>query len=234
MRLRIIIPVFLLLCATGGSAPAFAGTGERISYRIYPFGRAEYLDTGMVLIDGETLRSFQIRIRILMLEDIEKIYFEPDTFLIRKIERNLTRLLGKERVIEEYDQRRLTVKVRLFRKGRLIKEDLIHKEAPVFNAILLPLYLSTRTQPDLTIPWEFTARQPGTYTLRMEGEETVRLPRGRFPALHFRSHPEKFEIWLHKDHPRIPLKIKGSTNHHYTFIWSGHSQGKNPASKKEP
>ncbi len=199
-------------------------TGESILYRIKPFGESEYKDLGVVDLEGRKLNLIIFKTKVLFVRDTEKIYSDPESLLPYRIERNISKLLGKEYIIEEYDQKKFTVVTRKFKGKKLISEQVVQANGPIHNAITLPFYL--RRRPDLAIGWHFTARVPLEFELELASIDKIKVPAGRFEAYHFKSMPDKFEIWISKDVPRIPLKIKGKGSFNYTLLMKQYSSRK--------
>ena len=195
--------------------------GENILYRISPFGKAEYNDLGMVDLKGAKVNLVTFRTKILLVEDMEKIYSAPESLLPYKIERIISKLWGKEYITEEYDQEKFTVVIRKFKGSKLVNEQIIKGAGPIQNAVLLPFYL--RRRPDLEIGWHFDARIPDELKLELVSIDEITVPAGKFQAYHFKSIPEKFEIWINKNNPRVPLKIQGKGIVDYSLLMKKYS-----------
>jgi hypothetical protein len=141
--------------------------------------------------------------------------------LPHKIERTISKFLGKEYITEEYDHKKFTVVIRKFKGKKLVKEETIKASGPIQNSIMLPFYL--RRLPDLEIGWHFTARVPAEYELELVSIDEITVPGGKFQAYHFKSTPDKFEIWLNKNNPRVPLKIQGKGVFDYALLMKKYS-----------
>jgi hypothetical protein len=195
--------------------------GERILYHISPVGESEYSDPGMVDLKGTKVNLVTFKTRVLSVEDTEKIYSDPESSLPIKIERTISNFWGKEYITEEYDQKKFTVVIRKFNGVKLVNEQIIKANGPIQNAILLPFYL--RGRPDLKIGWHFTARVPNEFKLELVSIDEITVPAGLFQAYHFKSIPDKFEIWINKNTPRVPLKIQGKGIFVYTLLMKKYS-----------
>jgi len=130
-----------------------------------------------------------------------------------KIERTISKFWGKEYKTEEYDQKTFTVIMRKFNGKKLVKEQVIKAKGPIQNVILLLFFL--RNNPDLKIGWSFTVRVPAEFKpelvsikLELVSIDKITVPAGKFQAYHFKSIPNKFEFWINKDNPQVPLRIK--------------------------
>ena len=223
MKIRLILLFIVLMIFAGcnlsnGKARVHNYAGENINYLISPFGKAEYNDFGVVDLKGVKVNLITFRTKVFLFEDTEKIYSDPKSLLPCKVERNISGLSGKEYITEEYDQKKFTVVIRKFKAGKQVSEQITKANGPIHNAILLPFSLSRR--PDLGIGLHFTARVPAEFKVELVSIDEIAVPAGKFQAYHFKSIPDKFEIWLNKDIPRVPLKIKGKG---YSLLMKKHS-----------
>ena len=190
--------------------------GESILYLISPVGRSEYHNFGVVDLQGVKVNLVTFRTKVLFVDDLEKIYSEPETLLPLKIERTISKFWSKENITEEYDQKNFTVTYRKFKGNKIIPEKIIKAKGPIHNAITLPFYL--RGRPGLKIGWHFTARVPAEFKLELASIDEISVGAGKFQAYHFKSIPNKFEIWINKDDPRVPLKIQGKGIFDYALL----------------
>ena len=190
--------------------------GESILYLISPFGRAQYNNLGMVNLEGMKVNLITFKTKVLLFEDTEKIYSDPINLFPLKIERTISKLWGKEYIIEEYDQKNFTVTFRKYKGDKIISEKIVKAKGPIHNAITLPFYLRGRA--DLKIGWHFTARVPDEFELKLVSIDQIKTPAGKFQAYHFKSIPDKFEIWINKNKPRVPLKIQGKGVFDYALL----------------
>jgi len=219
---KIIIALMIALMIFVSNNLLWAGadihdyTGENIQYLISPFGRSEYSNLGLVDLNGVKVNLVTFKTKVLLFEDTEKIYSDPESLLPLKIERTISKLWGKEYITEEYDQSRFTVVMRKFKGKKLVKEQITKANGPIHNAITLPFYL--RGRPDLKIGWHFIARVPDEFQLELVSIDQITVPAGKFQAYHFKSIPNKFEIWINKDNPRVPLKIQGKGIFDYALL----------------
>lgn len=191
-------------------------TGESILYVISPFGKAEYNDLGVVDLNGTKANLVTFKAKALLAEDTQKIYSDPESFLPYKIEHTISKLWGRQLTIEEYDQENFTVVIKKFKGEKLADQQVIKTTGPIQSEILLPFYL--RRGPDLAIGWQFTARVPAEYKLELVSIDAITIPAGTFQAYHFKSNPDKFEIWINKDAPRVPLKIQAKGIFTYALL----------------
>jgi hypothetical protein len=205
-------------------------TGERILYQISPVGKSEYSDLGVVDLNGRKVNLVIFKTRALSVVDTEKIYSDPESSLPIRIERTISKLFGKEYITEDYDQKNFTVVMRKFHGAKLIQEKTVKANGPIQNAILLPFYL--RKRPDLKIGWQFTARVPHEFKCELTSIDEIKVPAGKFQAYHFKSKPDKFEIWINKNAPRVPLKIKGKGIFGYTLLMKKYEGGQSAEKKK--
>ena len=196
-------------------------TGESILYLVSPIGRSEYKDIGLVDLKGIKVNLVIFRTKVLSVEDTEKIYSDPESLLPYRIERTISKPWGKEYITEEYDQKEFTLVIRKFKGKKLVNEQIIEAKGPIQNAITLPFYL--RRLPDLKIGWRFTARVPDEFKLELVSIDEITVPAGKFQAYHFKSIPDKFEIWTNINIPRVPLKIQGKGIFNYALLMKEYS-----------
>lgn len=186
-------------------------TGESIQYLIRPIGKTEYNNFGTVDLNGTKVNLVTLKIKILFVEITEKIFSDPKSLLPYKIERTTSGLWSKEYRTEEYDQKEFTVLIKKFKGEKLVKEQMVKSNSPIQNVIPLLFYL--RKQPDLEIGWCFSANiidelKVSGFDMELLSIGEITVPAGKFQAYHFKSIPPKFEIWIKKGTPQVPLKIK--------------------------
>jgi len=214
----LIFPAIVLMIFVDNNSPKkeaeiYDYAAERILYLISPLGRSEYNNLGLVDLNGTKVNLVTLRTKVFLVDDLEKIYSDPVSFLPLKIERTISKFWGKDYKTEEYDQKKFTVVMKEFKGKELVKEQIIKANAPIQNVILLLFYL--RNYVDLKIGWNLTVRVPDEFKpelvsikLKLVSIDKISVPAGKFQAYHFKSIPNKFEFWINKDNPRVPLKIK--------------------------
>jgi hypothetical protein len=191
-----------------GEAGIYNYTGEDILYLISPLGESEYNDLGMVDLNGSKVNLVTCRTKILFFEDTEKIYSDPDSLLPIKVERDISKLWIKEYITEEYDQKKFTVTLRKFNGDKIIYEQITKADGPINNALTLPFNM--RNIEGLKIGWQLTVRIPNEkFKVELVSIDEITIPAGKFQAYHFKSIPDKGELWINKNSPRVTLKIKG-------------------------
>jgi hypothetical protein len=224
-RILIVSAIVLMIVADNnllkGEADIYDYTGESILYLISPVGRSEYNDLGEIDLNGIKVNLVTFSTKVLFVKDTEKIYSDPESLLPYRIERTISKFLGKEYITEEYDQKKFTVVIRKFKGKKLVSEQIIKANGPIQNAILLPFYL--RRRPDLEIGWQFTARVPNEFKLELVSIDEITVPAGKFQAYHIKSIPDKFEIWISKNSPRVPVKIQGKGIFDYALLMKKYS-----------
>ena len=208
----LIVSTIVLMIFVGNNllkveAGIYNYTGESIRYLISPIGESEYNDLGVVDLKGTKVNLVTLRTKILFFDDTEKIYSDPESFLPYKLERTFSKLWIKEFITEEFDQKKFTITRRRFKGTKLVKEQIIKTNGPIQNPVILPFNL--RRLPDPKIGWSFTARFPVEFKLELVSIDEITVPAGKFQAYHFKSIPDKFEIWINKKSPQVPLKILG-------------------------
>ena len=209
---------------SSGGDGTYDYNGESILYLINPVGKAEYDDLGVVDLNGVKVNLITFKTKVLFFEDTERIYSSLESLLPYKIERTISNAWGEEYITEEYDQKKFTVTIKKFKGEKLVNKQIIKANGPIHNAITLPFYL--RSRHDLAIGWHFTARVPNEFKLELVSIDEITVPAGKFQAYHFKSIPDKFEIWVNKNSPRVPLKIQGKGIFDYALLMKEHSSQK--------
>ena len=186
--------------------------GEHIVYEVQlgkvSLGNAEFNHLPNTILDDKEVSFMTFETKLVKFRDLEKIYSDPESYLPLRVERQIWNWPFKEKIIEEYDQTGYVLKIKKH-TGKKVKETVIEKEDVINNAILLPYYV--RDTAELKKGYSLIARLPTQeFKIRLVAEEEVEVPAGKFPAYHFVSDPERFEIWISADSRRIPIKIIGS------------------------
>ncbi|MFH1441532.1 MAG: DUF3108 domain-containing protein [Candidatus Omnitrophota bacterium] len=196
------------------------GIGEKLVYDVklgkIRLGKAQYTHNKSIEIDGKLLNVMTFVTKVANFNDTETIYTDPETFLPVKIERDIVNWFSKEKIIENYDQKKCVLTIEKTvgsKKERLV----IKKDTPIHNAILLPQYV--RRVAKLDTGRILVANLPkGRYEIRLVSIEEVTVPAGTFKAYHFKTTPEQIEIWISADERRIPVKIKNCDKIGYSLV----------------
>lgn len=199
---------------------------EKIVYALYPAGKAEYENKGIVEKDGRRLLLVTFKTWALGFRDTEKIYVDPATLLPVKVERDVRMWGIKENLNEEYNQKNFVLTVTKYKNGKKTQGYVFQKDGPLHNAVFLPFYL--RSIPKLEVGWSFDARFPTEFRIRLDSIEEITVPAGKFTAYRFSSIPKKFEIWVSQGNPRVPVKIKDISGLGYTMVMKEYLGGKDP------
>jgi hypothetical protein len=206
IRLGIIFFLIIYFCTVGNALTAMAG--ERILYRINPFGKSEFVDEGIVSVDGRDLRVCRFRTRIIGFDDNEKIYSDPLSGLPVRVERNIRWPFSSEYIVEEYDQQNFTMVMRKYKGTKMVEEHKLTQSGPIYSAILFPFSLrNVPGEPELG--WRIKTAFPNEYEIKLISIDHVKVNAGEFEAFHFISEPHTFDIWISKDQYRIPVQIQG-------------------------
>lgn len=221
----IVLMVFVGINLSRGEADIHNYAGENILYTISPLGESEYKDLGVTDLKGSKVNLVTCRTKILFFEDTEKIYSDPDNLLPIKVERDISKLWIKEYVTEEYDQKKFTVTLRKFKGDKVIDERIVKSRGPINNALTLPFNM--RRETGLKIGWQFTVRIPNDeFKVALVSIDEITIPAGKFQAYHFKSIPDKGEMWINKNNPRVTLKIKGKGLFNYVLAMKKYSLSK--------
>ncbi|MDD5552780.1 MAG: DUF3108 domain-containing protein [Candidatus Omnitrophica bacterium] len=216
---------------TKGLLQDFAG--EKIVYDVrmgrLRLGKAEFNNVGSVEKEGKKLYLMTMLTEVTQFKDLEKIYSDPKTFLPVKVERDIAKLIMREKITELYDQEKFVLKITK-EKGESKEEKIITRNGPIHNAVLLPFYV--RHINGLKTGKVITANLPNrAYQIKLISVEEIKVPGGTFQAFHFTSTPRQMEIWISADEYRIPLKIQGTGLFGYSLLMSEYSK---PGAKEEP
>jgi len=209
-----------VLAAKPPKASASDRPGEKIAYAVklnaLSLGTARYTYVGKVGLAGKQVRMSLFETKVTGFYDLEKIYSDQETQLPIKIERTIRKPASREEIVEEYDQKKFALTINKT-VGKKKEQQVIQKEGPIHNAILLPF--SVRHLAELKEGWSIDATLPTQqFKIKLVGTEKVKVPSGSFDCYHFTSQPPRFEIWITKDSRRIPVKIKGSGGIGYTLL----------------
>jgi hypothetical protein len=201
--------------------------GEKIIYDVMlgniKLGTAVFHYRAKSEIDLKPVNFITFETKLIRFKDSEKIYSDPDTTFPLRVEREISSWPKYEKIIEVYDQDKFSLQI--------VKTESKHdsrlefkKDAPIHNAILLPYYV--RRIPDLAVGWSFQANLPTQkFLIELASIEEIKIADKTFKAYHFKSTPEKFEIWISVDEYKIPLKIKGMSGIGYTLVMREYTPG---------
>lgn len=224
---RVNIVIFLLcvfFCLHLGISYGYEG--ECIEYSIGPLGgKAQYIDLGFKELEGRKVKLTVFKVAVFGFKDTETIYSDPDTQLPLKVERDISWWLGKEHLIEVYDQRDFKLIITKFKGKTKVSEQAIVSDGPIYNAILVPFCLRRTT--NLSPGWSFAFRIPQKFEAKLVSIDKIKVSNQQFSSYHFVSTPDKFEIWISDDDNRIPLKIKGKGGLNYYLVMKNYSPGNN-------
>lgn len=204
---------------------SFDRIGEVITYKVsfgkINMGRAIFRNVGKSQIDSKAANLVTFETRVSGFYDLETIYSDPVNFLPLKIERSIRNLAIREKITENYDQQNFILTVSKT-KGRHKEQFVIRKKSVIHNAILLPFYV--RRIPKLDIGWTLAVELPTQqFLIKLVSIDKIRLAAGEFRCYHFKSVPNKFEIWVSADNRRIPVKIRGLGAFGYTLVMQDYS-----------
>jgi hypothetical protein len=198
-------------------APAMPDyTGEKIFYKISPFGFSEYEDHGLVQDNGKTLRLVTLKTRAMGVDDLEKIYIDPATLLPVRAERQVELHFSKEYLVEDYSAETASLDIKKYIGKKLVKEYHFKADGPIQNVVFLPF--SLRAIPELKLGQTFYAYFPKKFKIRLVSVDEIKIPAGRFKAWHFISEPHKFEVWISHDAERVPLEIRVAGGSGYVMV----------------
>ena len=194
--------------------------GEKIIYDVMlgkvRIGKAVFHYQAKSELGLKPANLYTFETKLLKFKDNEKIYSDPETFLPLRVEREVFSWPKYEKITEIYDQQKFTLEVIKVESGKEHKLD-FKKNSAIHNAIMLPYLI--RQIPDLTVGWNFQANLPTQqFKIELAAIEEIKVVAGTFKAYHFKSSPERFEIWVSADEYKIPLQIKGMSGIGYTLV----------------
>jgi hypothetical protein len=195
--------------------------GERIEYNVklgaLKLGESVFTQVKGEMVGGMPADVFIFETKLFRFSDTEKIFANPENYLPLRVERDIKAWPKKEKIVEEYDQKACAVVVS--KNGERVE---IKSSGPLQNAVLLPF--SLREYGRIGPGWSNEVNLPTQkFLIRFDGEEKVQVPAGEFTAYHFRSEPDKFEVWVTADESRIPVKIRGTGALGYTMFMSDYT-----------
>ena len=180
---------------------------EVISYNVNPVGTCEYQDFGPIEYRGAKANLSIFKTNVAGFKDKEVIFSDIKTGLPIVVERDISILLHKENITEEYFPEENSARLTKFEGGKKTQEFTLKGKAPIQSAILVPF--SLRNVPELKIGSTFDIVLPAEFRVKLTSIEEITVPAGKFKVYHFTSTPPKFEIWISADDLRLPVKIKG-------------------------
>jgi hypothetical protein len=194
--------------------------GEKIIYDVMlgnvKLGTAVFHYQAKSELNLKPVNFITFETKVIRFKDSEKIYSDPGTFLPLRVEREITNWPKYEKIIEVYDQEKFSLHIVKTESGHDQERD-FKKDAPIHNSILLPYHV--RQIPDLAVGWKFQANLPTQqFLIELASIEEIKIAAGTFKAYHFKSTPERFEIWVSADEYKIPLKIKGMSGVGYILV----------------
>ncbi len=195
--------------------------GEKIIYDIklrkIHLGESSFLRLDNQELNGKTVNVMVFQTRLVHFADKEVIYTDPQTLLPLRVERDITNLVLKEKITEDYNQDEFTVTISKKKTIGFNEQFVIKKDGQINNAILMPQYV--RRLAELSIGKEFVANLPTRQvTIKLTSIDEIKVPAGTFKAYHFESFPRQIEIWISADQRRIPIKIQDSGKFGYTLL----------------
>ncbi|MFH1459712.1 MAG: DUF3108 domain-containing protein [Candidatus Omnitrophota bacterium] len=197
----------------------FEKVGEKISYDVMlgkvRVGQAQYHHLRKTDLQGIPVHLITFETQAVRFRDRETIYCDAETFLPLLVERKISQLITPEKIKEVYDQKNYTLTITHKRFTQEV--DVIRKDGPIHNSILLPYFL--RKEPELKPGWSFEANLPqGKYKIKLSRIEEIEVPAGRFKAFYLESEPSKIKIWISADEKKVPLKLEGTGSIGYKLL----------------
>ncbi|MFH2138694.1 MAG: DUF3108 domain-containing protein [Candidatus Omnitrophota bacterium] len=198
--------------------------GEKIVFDVMMgklrLGQATYQHLEVTELNGKKVNVISFLTELVRFRDRETIYCDPETFLPYLVERKISRLLKQEYIDEEYDQEKFILKITKKRFGK--STEIIKKDKPINNAILLPYY--ARNYGEIEPGWSFKANLPQRdFEIFFVDFQAIKVPGGEFKAYYFESQPKQIKIWISADKYRVPLRIEGTGGIGYKLLMKEYS-----------
>ncbi|GEM_PF-334893 len=186
------------------------GIGEKMIYDVkmgkITLGKSTFTHADRVDLDGRKVHLMIFETKLSRFIDTERIYVDPETLLPVQVERDILNFFNREKITEKYDAKEFTVSISK-KRGAKNETQVIKKDAPLHNAILLPHFV--RRAAKLDIGSILIANLPTSrYELKLVSLEDITVPAGTFKTYHFESTPKKIEIWISADERKVPVKIQ--------------------------
>jgi hypothetical protein len=201
--------------------------GEKIIYDVMlgnvKLGTAVFHYQAKSELNSKPANFITFETKVVRFRDSEKIYSDPVTSLPLRVEREISNWPKYEKIIEVYDQEKFSLHIVKTESGHDQELD-FKKDAVIHNSILLPYYVRRISDP--AVGWNFRANLPTQqFSIELVSIEEIKIAAKTFNAYHFKSTPERFEIWVSADEYKIPLKIKGVSGIGYTLVMREYVKG---------
>ncbi|UCH12890.1 MAG: DUF3108 domain-containing protein, partial [Candidatus Omnitrophota bacterium] len=190
--------------------------GEKFTY-LYTMGplragSAELTFLGKAAISGSQAYLIRFESRVGTFYDLENIYAETENFYPVYIERKIKKFGIKTNIKERYDRK--NYKVEIVKGGFFGKKtEVIKKQSPIHNSILLIYYCRRLSSSELKPGYEFDVVLPtDEFKVTLTRIEKIKVPAGNFQAYLFESNPERIRLWVATDKRRTPLKMENLTS----------------------
>ncbi len=124
--IRIVAMIALLVCiiSVAHDTNSYGDQGESIVYVIKPSGgKATYWDLGLTDLEGRKVKLTVFETHALGFKDTEKIYSDQETMLPIRVERDIRKWIGREYIIEDYDQEGHKVTIAKFKGKKKVGEQ---------------------------------------------------------------------------------------------------------------
>ena len=209
----------LIYCAALEAAPF--QNGETIRFDIKNFGikagEATLVLNGPVQLGSRQVLLITFTANALHFFDEEKIYVDPATYYPIAVHRNLDLWGKKEKIVEEYDTQKGTVR--------------IYKEA---NGKTSTMAIEKKGQLDNIYAFLYRYRQGGQFEvgenhmlnlptvdikIQLVKLASVKTSDDKEHLAYFlESNPSKYKIWFAQTENRIPLRLDGSVGFGKTYL----------------
>jgi len=193
-----------------GNSPLIAG--ETITYAIKSLkinvGKATLTYHGMEELNGQPVHYIQFVARGVNFLDEEKIYADARNFYPVMIKRDLNIFGKKEKIVEEYDHHKCTLKITKFVKDQQTAQTI--QKSGLLDNIYCFIYRH-RQSGRFQIGDSFLISLPTQdVTINLSKVTKLKAAGKEFDAYYMMSKPSKYKVWFDVSERKIPLKISGS------------------------
>ena len=187
--------------------------GETIRYTIrkmgLPAGQASLTFEGLSrLADGRETLLIVFAVQAVNVEDEERIFVDPQSFLPVQVERRLNIWGKREQIVEFYDHAAGQVRIVKNAGGRET-EEIIEKTGRLEN--IYGFIYRYRSRGGFTVGQTMEMSLPTKdLTFRLKEKASLKAAGQVFDAYMLQSEPRQYTVWFSESDSRIPLRIDGA------------------------
>ena len=200
------------LHASDAPTPLPFRPGETIQYDIKKLkmrvGQASLTFQGLVSLEGQSVLLITFASQGLKFFDEERIYVDPQTFLPKRVERDLNIFGKKERIVEYYNAQEGSVRIVKTAKGKTT-EQVIKHFVPLDN--IYCFIFRYRAAGKFTIGETLQIYLPTKdVQFQVQKPRKLRLEDKKVDAYYMQSDPAQYRVWFDTGAHKVPLRIDGA------------------------